>query len=193
MDGALFSAQTVGTFLALTGSRAYLYGYEPGYLMNELGCSWGNLMMLQMAGKNSSINRLSTYYASQLMSQEWMSPAGGRHQILPVKLQTDKDMSDFQVYAVARPDNQLSLMLVNDTVSTSINLQVKFQGLDGKLQSFVGTVEQITYSQEQYEWKSAGRNGRPLRSEPPAKRSIPAASSYRIPPYSLSILRGSVQ
>ena len=49
IEGALFNADTVGTFLTLGGSKPYLYGYEPNYLEDELKCSWGNLMMLQLA------------------------------------------------------------------------------------------------------------------------------------------------
>jgi hypothetical protein len=192
LEGALFSAQTVGTFLSLKGSRTYLYGYEPGYLMNELGCSWGNLMMLQMDSKTPSIHRLSTYYACQLMTQEWMSPNGGQHQILPVRLQMSREAHGLQAYAVARPDNQLSLMLVNDSPSVPVSLHLNFEGSEGKLQSLSGTVEQITYSKEQYEWRNAGRNGHPLHSKPPEKRTLSASSSYQIPPYSLTILRGTL-
>jgi len=192
LEGALFSAQTVGTFLNLRGSRTYLYGYEPGYLMNELGCSWGNLMMLQMDSKTPSIHRLSTYYACQLMTQEWMSPNGGQHQILPVRLQMSREAHGLQAYAVARPDNQLSLMLVNDSPSVPVSLHLNFEGSEGKLQSLSGTVEQITYSKEQYEWRNAGRNGHPLHSKPPGKRTLSTSSSYQIPPYSLTILRGTL-
>ena len=48
IEGVLFNADTVGVFLSLGGSKPYLYGYEPNYLQNELKCSWGNLMMLQL-------------------------------------------------------------------------------------------------------------------------------------------------
>ena len=49
IEGALFHADTVGTFLTSGGTKAYLYGYEPDYLTDELKCSWGNLMMLQIS------------------------------------------------------------------------------------------------------------------------------------------------
>src|SRR5204863_2700182 len=60
IEGALFNADTVGTFLTLGGSKVYQYGYEPNYLENELKCSWGNLMMLQMAATGERLNRLAT-------------------------------------------------------------------------------------------------------------------------------------
>ena len=193
MDSALFSAEVVGTFLSLHGSRAYLYGYEPGYLMNELGCSWGNLMMLQIDSKRHTINRLPTYYAAQLMTQEWMTPAGGKHEVLPVKLEAKGGSRALQVYAVARPDGQLALLLANCSPSLAADLDVKFTGPGGALASFAGEVTQVTFSQEQYRWKSAGPDGHPVRSLPPVTQVISNSSYYHIPPYSVSVLRGRVK
>ena len=74
MEGALFDADTVGTFLTLGGSKPYLYGYEPNFLQDELNCSWGNLMMLQLNPNSDQLNRLSAYHAAQLITKEWMQP-----------------------------------------------------------------------------------------------------------------------
>src|SRR5258705_616117 len=60
IEGALFNADTVGAFLTLGGAKPYLYGYEPNFLQDELKCSWGNLMMLQLTPKSDHLNRLST-------------------------------------------------------------------------------------------------------------------------------------
>ena len=79
IEGALFNADTVGAFLTLGGTKPYLYGYEPNYLQNELKCSWGNLMMLQLSPKSDQLNRLSAYYAAQLLTKEWMQPVGEQH------------------------------------------------------------------------------------------------------------------
>ena len=48
LAGALLNADTVGQFLALGGTTAYLYGYEPDALMTERKCAgaWGNLTLL---------------------------------------------------------------------------------------------------------------------------------------------------
>src|SRR5207245_2523752 len=66
IEGALFNADTIGAFLTVGGTKAYQYGYEPNFLQDELKCSWGNLMMLQLNPKNEQLNRLSAYYAAQL-------------------------------------------------------------------------------------------------------------------------------
>src|SRR6266850_2964536 len=86
IEGALFDADTVGTFLTLGGSKPYLYGYEPNDLQDELKCSWGNLMMLQLNPNTDQLNRLSAYHAAQLITKEWMQPIDEPHEIFPVSL-----------------------------------------------------------------------------------------------------------
>src|SRR6266550_4839797 len=91
IEGALFNADTVGAFLTLGGAKPYLYGYEPNYLQDELKCSWGNLMMLQLSPKNGQVNRLSAYYAAQLINKEWMQPTNETHEMFPVTISEAKE------------------------------------------------------------------------------------------------------
>jgi hypothetical protein len=86
IEGALFDADTVGTFLTLGGSKPYVYGYEPNYLQDDLKCSWGNLMMLQLNPNSDQLNRLSAYHAAQLITKEWMQPTNETHEIFPVSV-----------------------------------------------------------------------------------------------------------
>jgi hypothetical protein len=86
IEGALFNADTVGAFMSLGGAKPYLYGYEPNYLQDELKCSWGNLMMLQLHPKTDQMNRLSAYYAAQLLTKEWLQPTNRAHDIFPVSV-----------------------------------------------------------------------------------------------------------
>jgi hypothetical protein len=86
IEGALFDADTVGTFLTLGGSKPYVYGYEPNYLEDELKCSWGNLMMLQLNPNSEQLNQLSAYHAAQLINKEWMQPTNETHEIFSVSV-----------------------------------------------------------------------------------------------------------
>src|SRR5205814_7921657 len=115
IEGALFNADAIGTFLTLGGSKPYLYGYEPNYLQDELKCSWGNLMMLQLNPKNDELNRLSGYYAAQLITKEWMQPANETHDIFPVtiKQRAQSSLPAVTAYAVRRPDKQWALLVIN--------------------------------------------------------------------------------
>jgi hypothetical protein len=220
IEGALFNADTVGAFLTLGGSKAYLYGYEPNYLQDELKCSWGNLMMLQLNPKNDEVNRLSAYYASVLITKEWMQPVAEPHEIFavsvgkqssgPLAVRSDNvaAVSDRRgaisslrerrynfvtVYAVHRPDKQWSLLAINKHPRRSALLRVQFDIVGGKQPvSFAGRTEVIQFSRQQYDWRADGPNGHPIRSLPPAHFLRESSSPYELPPYSLTVMRGIV-
>jgi hypothetical protein len=200
IEGALFNADTVGTFLSLGGAKPYLYGYEPNYLQDELKCSWGNLMMLQLDPKSDQLSRLSTYYASQLLTQEWMQPVNEQHEMFTVTIKETKNRAHgvprptVTVYAVRRPDKQWALLAINKDPKRAAQLNVEFN-LPGAKQplGFVGQVQVIQFSQQQYAWRDDGPNGHPIRSLPPAQFTREASASYQLPPYSLTVLRGKVE
>jgi len=199
IEGALFNADTVGAFLTLGGTKPYLYGYEPNYLQDELNCSWGNLMMLQLNTKNDQLNRLSAYYAAQLITKEWMQPIDKLHGIFSVIVKEPKSGAHeatrptVTAYAVHRPDNHWSLLAINKHPTRAAQLSVAFN-TPGAPQavSFVGQVEVIQFSRQQYAWHAHGPNGHPIRSLPLAHFTREASSSYELPPCSLTVLRGKV-
>jgi hypothetical protein len=191
--GALFNADTVGTFLTLGGSKPYLYGYEPNYLQDELKCSWGNLMMLQLKPNSDELDRLSGYYSAQLITKEWMQPTNETHDIFAVTIKPRKPMlsSVVSVYAVRRPDKQWALLAINKHPNRTARLSVQFNLSGARPQvSFAGGVDVIQFSREQYVWHDDGPNGHPIRSLPPAHFTQEASSFYDLPPYSLTVLRG---
>jgi hypothetical protein len=217
IEGALFNADTVGAFLTLGGSKAYLYGYEPNYLQDELKCSWGNLMKLQLNPKSDQLNRLSAYYAAQLITKEWMQPTSETHEIFavsvsgatltsilslarerrttksPVRVDPKKETASpiISVYAVRRPDKQWALLAINKHPNRTalLNVQFNIHGVPQPV-GFVGHVELIQFSRQQYAWHDDGPNGHPMRSLPPARFTREASSAYELPPYSLTVLHG---
>jgi hypothetical protein len=193
IEGALFDADTVGTFLTLGGSKPYLYGYEPNSLQDELKCSWGNLMMLQLNPNSDQLNRLSAYHTAQLLAKEWMQPINETHEIFPVTIKLKDPMLSraVSVYAVRRPDKQWALLAINKHPKRPAQLAVQFDFPDAQgRSSFAGNVNVIQFSREQYLWHDEGPNGHPSRSLPPARLTRKASSLYDLPPYSLTILRG---
>jgi F5/8 type C domain len=195
IEGALFNTDTVGTFLTLGGSKLYLYGYEPNYLQDELKCSWGNLMMLQLNPNNDQLNRLSGYYAAQLITKEWMQPTNETHDIFPVTIKQTKPTlsSAVSAYALRRPDKQWALLAINKDPKRTARLDVQFN-FSGAQQParFVGQLDVIQFSRQQYAWHADGPNGHPIRSLPPARFAREASSSCELPPYSLTVLRGKI-
>ncbi len=196
IEGALFNADTVGVFLTLGGSKLYLYGYEPNYLQEELKCSWGNLMMLQLNPKKEELNRLSGYYATQLITKEWMQPTNETHDIFPVTI-TQREQSSLPgvtAYAVRRPDKQWSLLAINKHPKRAalLNVQFKIPGAQEPVR-FLGQVEIVQFSRQQYAWRDDGPDGHPIRSLPPVHFTREASSPYELPPYSLTVLRGRLR
>ena len=197
IEGALFNADTVGAFLSLGGAKPYLYGYEPNYLQDELKCSWGNLMMLQLRPKTDQLNRLSTYYAAQLLTKEWLQPVNEQHEMFPVTIKANGadrvTRPAVTAYAVRRPDKQWALLAINKDPKRAAQLNVEFNLLSAKQPlSFVGHVDVIQFSRQQYTWHDGGPNGHPIRSLPPAQFTQEASPNFELPPYSLTILRGKV-
>ena len=206
IEGALFNADTVGAFLTLGGGKPYLYGYEPNYLQDELKCSWGNLMMLQLNRKSDQVNRLSAYYAAQLITKEWMQPVNESQEIFPITIHATNDgahrvtratnpksLTAVTAYAVRRPDKQWALLAINKNPKRTAQLNVEFD-LPGAKQpaSFIGKVELIQFSRQQYAWHADGPNGHPIRSLPLTHFTHDGSSSFELPPYSLTVLRGNV-
>ena len=72
-----------------------------------------------------------------------------------------------------------------------LNVRFKIHGAQQPA-GFVGQVELIQFSRQQYAWHDDGPNGHPIRSLPPARFTREASSSYELPPYSLTVLRGKL-
>jgi hypothetical protein len=154
-------------------------------------------MMLQLSPKSDRLNRLSAYYAAQLLTKEWMEPVSEQHEMFPVILKETKNGAHgvtrptVTAYAVRRPDKQWALLAINKDPKRAAQLNVEFN-LPGAKQplSFVGQVDVIQFSRAQYVWRDDGPNGHPIRSLPPAQFTREASASYQLPPYSLTVLRG---
>ena len=195
MPGALFNADTVGTFLTLGGAKAYQYGYEPNYLADELKCSWGNLTILQLKRNSEHLNRLAGYYGAQLVTKEWIQPTNDSHEIFPVTVRQQSSASSrlVSVYAVHRPDKQWALLAINKNPKRTARLSMQFNfSRANRPVAFAGQVDLIQFSPQEYAWHADGPNGHPLRSLPPKHFSREASSSYDLPPYSLTVLRGNL-
>ena len=92
-----------------------------------------------------------------------------------------------------RPDKKWSLLAINKDPNRIARLGVEFNlPKANQPASFVGQVEVLQFSREQYAWHAAGPNGHPIRSLPPVRLTREAASSYDLPPYSLTVLRGNL-
>src|SRR5438132_7754019 len=144
--------------------------------------------------EESKAESLSTYYGARLITKEWMQPRNGPHEIFSVAVdQGDPTaLALVTAYAVQRPDNQWSVLAINKDPKHPAQLSVRFKFSDTQPPvPFSGKIDIIQFSPQQYVWLDDGPNGRPTRSFPPAYFRRDASSSYRLPPYSLTVLRGA--
>jgi hypothetical protein len=153
-------------------------------------------MILQLSPKKDELNRLSGYYAAQLITKEWMEPTNETHDIFPVtiKQRAPSSLPTVTAYAVRRPDEQWALLVINKHPKRASRLDVQFK-IPGAQEParFVGQVDVVQFSRQQYAWRDDGPNGHPVRSLPPAHFTREASSIYELPPYSLTVLRGRLR
>jgi hypothetical protein len=173
LPGAILNVDSVATFLAFGGAKTFLYGYEPGDLLNESSCTWGNNMLFLSGPK---LQKMPTYFAAKMLVEEWAQSCGGRH----VMFGATTDDPKIAVYALERPDGLLSVLLLNKDPMRGVTVRVPVRG----------KVEARQYSRAQYEWRAAGANGHPIRNNPPAKIVV-TAGLVRLPPYSITVVHGS--
>lgn len=191
MDGAILNADLVGQFLTMGGKKAYLYGYEPGYLMNETGCSWGNLMLFGIK-KNGNIGYSTALYQSaRLYSQKWADPSYKKLEVFPcmVNMKERSNRGKVTGYSLRKPNGNWSIMLINRDSSHNMkmNIQIHHTHFNQNLNWKAG-VDVYQYSSEQYQWQSHGPLGRPLKNDDPIKKHIQFKGIIDLPPYSITIL-----
>ncbi|MDQ6675812.1 MAG: discoidin domain-containing protein [Acidobacteriota bacterium] len=169
LPGALVNAESVALFLTYGGARTYLYGYEPGELINDRSCSWGNNMLF-FQGRPTA-----TYWAAKLLAESWTEPTGGVH----ILYETGTGSVNVSAYALKRPSGEWSILLLNKSAAR-----------ETMASPFSGSFAITQFSSAQYLWKAAGESSRVIRSAAPAHR-IETGSTVALPPFSLTVITGS--
>lgn len=95
------------------------------------------------------------YFASQVITQQWVQPVDATHQLYKVS----SDVKDHEgqnlvtAYAVHRPDGLWSIMLVNNDEYNHHFVRVGFENpATSKAQFFTGRVDQAVFGAAQYQW-----------------------------------------
>jgi F5/8 type C domain len=193
--GALWLADFTGAFFTAGGDGLYYFHYLPMGVHSGCGNSMGTFGMFTV-DKDFQIKQLtSQYFASQLITQEWVQPGSGIHKVFPAT----SDIADpaghalVTAYAVLRPDSQWALMVVNKDQQNSHSIRINFQDGDAA-HHFAGSVDMITFGSEQYQWHPSPTGGSADPDGPTARSKITAAAqtTYTLPKASVVILRGSV-
>ncbi len=195
--GGLWVADSIGSFLTGGGSATYFFHYLP--LPLGPGCGgWGTFSMQTATPDYSVRNATAQFFASQMISKEWVQPGNGVHTVFRASSDVIDGAGNALVttYALLRPDQKWSLLIVNRDQDNSHTVKIAFQRSEkGRPQSFTGPVRRVTFGSEQYHWHPDGPNGYPEPDGPLAASTLDAnpETAYELPKASITVLTGALQ
>jgi hypothetical protein len=139
---------------------------------------------------------LSQYFASQLLTQEWVVPGGGAHRTFPAVSDVEDSAGHVLVtaYAVLRPDGEWALLLINKDQENAHPVRISFLGDAGTEKNFSGDVSMVTFGAAQYEWHPEIKGGRAEPDGPAARTTVRAGreTQFVLPRASVSVIRGKI-
>jgi len=195
--GALWLADFAGAFFAAGGDGLYYFHYPPMGLHQGCGSSIGTFGMFTTDSNYQIQQYTSQYFASQLITQEWVQPGNAAHQVFPAASDVLDPAGHVLVtaYALHRPDGQWALMIVNKDQENSHAVRINFgDGAAGSDNAFSGTVDVITFGSEQYQWHPTTTGGSANPDGPAAHSRMMAAANttFTLPKASITVLRGKI-
>jgi hypothetical protein len=193
---ALWLADNVGSFFEGGGAAFYHSPIQPQGIQNTcLGwSSWSNFV----SDENYNIKGYtSPYFAAHMINLEWVQHRSGMHRMFPssVSIKDSDGNALVTSYALYRPDENWSLMLVNRDENNSHNVRVQFEDSKSKQNSsFFGRVTVATFGSEQYVWINHGPNSHADPDHPPVAATVSATAEtvFTLPKASITVLRGKV-
>lgn len=195
--GGLWVADSIGSFLTGGGGGTYFFHYLP--LPLGRGCGgWGTFSM-QVATPDYRVKSATAeFFASQMIAKEWVQPGDGLHKVF----RASSDVADaagnrmVTAYAVLRPNNKWSLLIVNRDHENDHGVKIAFQQSDkGTSTGFSGPVRRVTFGSAQYKWHADGPNGYPEPDGPLAVSMVASdrETVYELPKASITVLTGSLE
>jgi F5/8 type C domain len=195
---ALWLADSVGSFLQYAGPGGVYYHspIQPETLRS--GCrgysTYGNFV----ADEELNIKQYtSQYFASRMINFDWVKHGAGVHRFFPATSDLTDNAGNMVVtaYAVARPDGDWSILLVNKDSANAHKVKINFAGDDpNSAKTFAGNVSVTTFGAEQYVWHPEGAKSHADPDGPPAVSSLDAKPDmdFQLPRASITVMRGKI-
>lgn len=185
--GAVFDADTVGSFLTLGGRAAFLYGYEPAPLAQEVpSCrTWGNLALLLSDTTQQVRARLASFYAVRMLTRDWAAPARPAPRLLSTQVTDTRPATRVGAYALLRADGSTALLLTNRESTRTLRVELRYAtpGANAPLQ-----LTQL--SAADYVWHPRGPSGFARPDAPPLTSRLAAGLRVvSLPPLSVTVVR----
>jgi NedA-like, galactose-binding domain len=193
--GALWLADFMGAFLTAGGDANYYFHYIPTGLHAGCNGSRGTFGMFTLDAEQKIQQPTSQFFASQVLTKEWVVPGAGAHRVFPAASDVTDPAGNILVtaYALLRPDADWSVLLVNKDQTHPHPVTIAFRGIAaGRDGSFAGPVRQTTFGSAQYRWHPDVRGGWADPDGPPVSTSITAVPGtvFTLPEASITVLRG---
>jgi F5/8 type C domain len=192
--GALWLADYAGAFFNAGGKALYYFHYLPLGVHGGCNDSMGTFGMFTTSRTYEIQKPTSQFFASQLINTEWVQPGNGEHKVFAAlgDIQDAAGHSLVTAYALLRPDQQWSLLLVNRDQENTHKVRVEFRDAGG-VRSFAGPVNVITFGSEQYRWHPTNEGGFPDPDGPPLKFTVTAKAdtNFELPKASMTVIRGT--
>jgi hypothetical protein len=204
--GALWLADYVGSFFTAGGNALYYFHYLP--LGVERGCNdSGGTFGMFTVDRNYDIQQpTSQFFASQLITTEWVQPGSAANQIYAAEANIEDSVGHSLVtaYALLRPDGLWSLLVVNRDQENAHTARISFERGRGAPQFFVGAADVLTFDRARYVWhpeplpyqpfaeKTVGGFASPSQSFGHAKINASPTTIYDLPAASVTVIRGKI-
>jgi hypothetical protein len=194
--GALWLADSFAGFLSAGGKGTFYYHDLP-YSPAHPACanSWGTYHMFMVDTNYRIKQKISQYFAAQMITQEWVQPQDAEHLLFGAA--SDIKDAEGQVlvtaYPVLRPDNQWALLVVNKDYDNAHAVRIVFHDSEENADDwFAGPVTMITFGKAQYVWHPNRKQGYADPDGPPVTSTVRGGPSavYTLPAASMTVLRG---
>lgn len=194
--GGLWLADYIGSFLNGGGQAVYTFHYMPAPIGHGINGSRGTFAMFS-AGMDLKIQQpLSQFFASQLITLEWVQPGSAEHHLFNAASDVTDGAANNLVtaYAIHRPDGDWSLLIINKDQENAHSVKISFDDSSQPASgSFSGPLTVKTFGKAQYQWHPATLTADP--DGPIAASTITADpnTSFVLPAASITVLRGTVK
>ncbi len=189
VKSGLWLADYVGSMLTAGASGTFYFHYMPS--------PGGRGGFLLLDRDYHVIAYPPQYLAAQVITKEWVQPVDAPHRLFRASSDVTDASGNLLVtaYAVARPDGQWSVMLVNKDHDNDHTVQVVFADPETKRERhFSGPVDRIVFGAAEYVWHPEGRSGRADPDGPPFRSVVTGGGDtlYTLPKASIVVLRGRI-
>ena len=194
--GALWLADYVGAYISAGGDAVYYFHYFPLGIHGGCNRSAGTFGMFTVDANYNVQQFTSQYFASELITQEWVQPGDAIHRTFPSTSNVTDAAGHALVtsYAVLRPDGQWALLVINKDQENAHTVGISFSDDNAGDKIFDGDVSVATFGAAQYSWHP-GKNGGTADPDGPTLRETVRADNHTrfvLPKASVIVIRGGI-